>query len=70
VQRLGRWIGREAPAVATLSEIADCEALGERPVRLLAPLAFVSPVVMAVIADGNAPAFRVRGAKSVAAVRL
>ena len=46
--RLGR--------VATLSEIANRESLGERHVRLLSPLAFVSPVVMAAIADGNAPA--------------
>jgi site-specific DNA recombinase len=46
--RLGR--------VATLSEIAEREALGERHVRLLAPLAFVSPVVMAAVADGDAPA--------------
>ena len=45
--RLGR--------VATLAEIADREALGERHVRLLAPLAFVSPAVVAAIAEGTAP---------------
>src|SRR5882672_4825981 len=45
--RLGR--------VATLVEIADRESLGERHVRLLAPLAFVSPVVVAAIVDGAAP---------------
>jgi DNA invertase Pin-like site-specific DNA recombinase len=42
--------------VASLAEIADREGLGERHVRLLAPLAFVSPRVVGMIADGNAPA--------------
>ena len=39
--------------VATLAEIAECEGLGERHVRLLAPLAFVAPWVIAAIADGS-----------------
>jgi site-specific DNA recombinase len=43
--RLGR--------VATLAEIAECEGLGERHVRVLAPLAFVAPRVIAAIADGT-----------------
>jgi ABC-type nitrate/sulfonate/bicarbonate transport system substrate-binding protein len=46
--RLGR--------VATLAEIAEREGLGERHVRLLAPLAFAAPRVIAMIADGTAPA--------------
>jgi len=46
--RLGR--------VATLAEIADRESLGERQVRLLAPLAFVAPRIVAAIADSTAPA--------------
>jgi site-specific DNA recombinase len=46
--RLGR--------VATLAEIADRESLGERHVRLLAPLAFVAPRIVAAIADCTAPA--------------
>src|SRR5467141_3229910 len=46
--RLGR--------IATLAEIADRESLGERHVRLLAPLAFVSSAVVAAIADGTASA--------------
>jgi len=46
--RLGR--------VATLAEIADREGLGERHVRLMAPLAFVAPRIVAPIADGTAPA--------------
>jgi hypothetical protein len=41
--------------VATLAEIADRESLGGRHVRPLAPLAFVSPVIVAVIVDGAAP---------------
>jgi site-specific DNA recombinase len=46
--RLGR--------IGTLAEIADREGLGERHVRLLAPLAFVSPAVVAAIVSGAAPA--------------
>jgi DNA invertase Pin-like site-specific DNA recombinase len=45
--RLGR--------VATLAEIADREGLGERHVRLLAPLAFSSPGILAGIVEGTAP---------------
>jgi site-specific DNA recombinase len=43
--RLGR--------VATLAAIAECEGLCERHVRVLAPLAFVAPRVIAAIADGS-----------------
>jgi hypothetical protein len=46
--RLGR--------VASLAEIAKRDSRGERHVRLLAPLAFVSPRVIAAIVDGTAPA--------------
>ena len=46
--RLGR--------VATLVEVARRESLGERQVRLLAPLAFVAPRIIAAISDGVAPA--------------
>jgi ribosomal protein L30 len=42
--------------VATFAEIADREGLGERHVRLLAPLAFVAPCLVTAIADGTAPA--------------
>jgi site-specific DNA recombinase len=34
----------------------DRESLGERHVRLLAPLAFVAPRIVAAIANGTAPA--------------
>jgi site-specific DNA recombinase len=46
--RLGR--------TTTLAEIADREGVGERYIRLLAPLAFVAPRLVAAIADGTAPA--------------
>ena len=46
--RLGR--------VASFSEIAEREGRGERHIRLLAPLAFVSPRILAAIASGTAPA--------------
>jgi site-specific DNA recombinase len=41
---------------ATLAEIAKREGLGERHLRLLAPLAFVAPCIVAAIVDGTAPA--------------
>jgi site-specific DNA recombinase len=46
--RLGRF--------ASFAEIANQEALCERHIRLLAPLAFLSPRIIAAIADGTAPA--------------
>jgi site-specific DNA recombinase len=46
--RLGR--------TASFAEIAKREAQGERHIRLLAPLAFVSPRIIAAIVDGTAPA--------------
>ena len=46
--RLGR--------LASFAEIAEREAVGERHIRLLAPLAFLSPRIIAAIADGTAPA--------------
>jgi hypothetical protein len=46
--RLGR--------IASFAETARREAQGERHIRLLAPLAFVSPRFIAAILDGTAPA--------------
>jgi site-specific DNA recombinase len=46
------WVGR----IASFAEIAKREAQGERHIRLLAPLAFVSPRIIAAIVDGTAPA--------------
>ena len=45
--RLGR--------IGSFAEIAEREAQGERHIRLLAPLAFLSPRIIAAIADGTAP---------------
>jgi site-specific DNA recombinase len=42
--------------IASFTEIAQREAQGERHIRLLAPLAFVSPRIIAAIIDGTAPA--------------
>jgi site-specific DNA recombinase len=51
------WIdGIRLGRVASLAEIAKREAVGERHIRLLAPLAFLSPRIIAVIADGTVPA--------------
>ena len=46
--RLGR--------IASVAEIAKREGRGERHIRLLAPLAFVSPRTIAALLDGTAPA--------------
>jgi site-specific DNA recombinase len=46
--RLGR--------LASFAEIAEQEVVGERHIRLLAPLAFLSPRIIAAIVDGTAPA--------------
>ena len=46
--RLGR--------IGSFAEIAEGEGQGERHIRLLAPLAFLSPRIIAAIVDGTAPA--------------
>ena len=38
----------------SVAEIAERESLGERHIRLLAPLAFVSPRIIAAIVEGTA----------------
>jgi site-specific DNA recombinase len=57
IAKARRWIkdiceGR----IASIVEIAEREAQGERHIRLLAPLAFVSPRIIAAIVEGSAPA--------------
>jgi site-specific DNA recombinase len=42
--------------LASFAEIAEREAVGERHIRLLAPLAFLSPRIIAAIVHGTAPA--------------
>jgi site-specific DNA recombinase len=50
------WIeGIQLGRVASFSEIAEREGQGERYIRLLACLAFVSPRIVAAIAAGRAP---------------
>jgi hypothetical protein len=46
------WLGR----IASIAGIAERESQGERHIRLLAPLAFLSPRIIAAIVDGTAPA--------------
>jgi site-specific DNA recombinase len=41
---------------ASFAEIAEREGLSERHIRLLAPLAFLSPRIVGAIVDGTAPA--------------
>ena len=56
IAKARRWIeDLRLGRVATLAEIADREGLGERHVRLLAPLAFVAPRLVARIVDGTVP---------------
>jgi len=43
-------------AIGSFAEVAEREAQGERHIRLLAPLAFLSPRIIAAIVDGTAPA--------------
>jgi site-specific DNA recombinase len=45
-----------AGAIGSFAEIAEREAQRERHIRLLAPLAFLSPRIIAAIVDGTAPA--------------
>ena len=42
--------------IGSFAKIAENEALGERHIRLLAPLAFLSPRIIAAIVNGTAPA--------------
>jgi len=42
--------------IASFAEIARCEGKVERHIRLLAPLAFVSPRIITAIIDGTVPA--------------
>jgi site-specific DNA recombinase len=42
--------------IGSFAKIAENEALGERHIRLLAPLAFLSPRIIGAIVNGTAPA--------------
>ena len=57
IAKARRWIDDiRLGRVATFAEVAAGEAQGERHIRLLAPLAFLSPRMIAAIVDGTAPA--------------
>jgi hypothetical protein len=57
IAKARRWIeGIRLGRFASFAEIAEHEAQGERHIRLLAPLALLSPRIIAAIVDGTAPA--------------
>jgi site-specific DNA recombinase len=57
IAKARRWIDDiRLGRIASFAEIAEREVQGERHIRLLAPLAFVSPRIVAAIVDGTAPA--------------
>jgi site-specific DNA recombinase len=57
IAKARRWIEDiQLGRCASFAEIATRESVGERHIRLLAPLAFLSPRTIAAIADGTAPA--------------
>ena len=57
IAKARRWIDDiRLGRIASFAEIAKREGQGERHIRLLAPLAFVSPRIIAAIVDGSAPA--------------
>jgi site-specific DNA recombinase len=56
IAKARRWINDlRQGRIASFAEIAGQEGQGERHIRLLVPLAFVSPRVISAIADGTAP---------------
>ncbi len=57
IAKTRRWIDDiRLGRIASFPEIAKREGQGERHIRLLAPLAFVSPRIITAIVDGSAPA--------------
>ncbi len=57
IARARRWIDDlRQGKVGSFAAIAKLEGQGERHIRLLAPLAFVSPRIISAIIDGTAPA--------------
>ena len=50
------WMRDVAADIRSFEDIAREEGCGERHVRFLAPLAFVSPTIVTTIAEGRAPA--------------
>jgi site-specific DNA recombinase len=56
IAKTREWVDEAAQGRTTFAQIARREGKHERHVRLLAPLAFLSPRVVAAILDGTAPA--------------
>jgi len=57
IAKARRWIDEiRLGRIASFAEIAKREGQGERHIRLLAPLAFVSPRIITAIVDSSAPA--------------
>jgi hypothetical protein len=57
IAKARRWINDlRQGRIASFEDIAKQEGQGERHVRLLAPLAFVSPRIISAIVEGTAPA--------------
>src|SRR5262249_4874125 len=57
IAKARRWIDdMRLGRIASFGEIAKSEAQGERHIRPLAPLAFLSPRIIAAIVDETAPA--------------
>ena len=55
IAKARRWIDDMRLGRIPFDEIATREAQGERHIRLLAPLAFLSPRIIAAVVDGTAP---------------
>jgi site-specific DNA recombinase len=55
IAKARRWIDDMRLGRISFDEIATREAQGERHIRLLAPLAFLSPRIIAAVVDGTAP---------------
>jgi DNA invertase Pin-like site-specific DNA recombinase len=57
ITRATKWVdGVRSGEVASFDEIAAEEGVGDRHVRWLVPLAFLSPTILTAIIDGSAPA--------------
>jgi site-specific DNA recombinase len=57
IARARRWINDLRDGrIASFEDVARRESQGERHIRLLAPLAFVSPRIISAIVEGTAPA--------------
>ena len=71
IAKARRWVNELVEGrVASFAEIAEREGKVERHIRFLAPLAFVSPRLVAAIADGSAQEMKVTDLAKMAAEPL